>query len=97
MSPRGGVEPRWASGGDELYYLESNGMMAVPVKKGPAFDFGLPHMLFESGYLTPGYLSYDVASDGRFIVIASAPLYGRTPINVVLNWTRLLTARAPRE
>jgi len=43
----------------------------------------------------PGQLvhSHDVASDGRFIVIASAPLYGRTPINVVLNWTRLLTAK----
>ena len=60
VSPRGGVEPRWAPGGDELYYLESNGMMAVPVKKGPAFDFGPPHMLFESAHPTPGYGSYDV-------------------------------------
>jgi hypothetical protein len=67
------------------------------VKKGTAFEFGAPQMLFESGYLMPGSFSYDVASDGRFIIIASASFFGRTPINVVLNWTQLLTTRAPRD
>jgi serine/threonine protein kinase/Tol biopolymer transport system component len=97
VSPRGGAEPRWAPGGGELYYLESNRMMAVPVKKGPAFDFGPPKMLFESAYMAPGSSAYDVGPDGRFIVIDSAASVGRTPIDVVLNWPQLLTARTPRE
>jgi hypothetical protein len=96
VSPRGGLQPRWAPGGEELYYLESNRMMAVPVKNGPAFDFGPPQMLFEHVSLTARFVSYDVGSDGRFLMIAYSPLVGRSPINVIFNWTELLTTKTSR-
>jgi eukaryotic-like serine/threonine-protein kinase len=92
VSPNGGLEPRWAHGGEELYYVESSRMMAVGVSKGPAFDFGPPTVLFENRSWTTGIFYYDVGADGRFLIIPSGPFFfGTSPINVVINWRRLLT------
>ena len=94
VSPAGGVQPRWAPSG-ELYYLESNRMMTVPLKPGSTFDFGPPQVLFENAYLTAGVAPYDVGPDGSFLIIANGPIAGRSPLNVVVNWTGLLTVRKP--
>jgi hypothetical protein len=64
-------------------------MAVVPVGAGRTFDFKGPTPLFTSIYLHPqgSPLSYDVAADGRFLMLKrvdTAP--GPAPINVVLNW-----------
>jgi eukaryotic-like serine/threonine-protein kinase len=63
----------------------------------PAFDFSAPTMLFENRFWTPGLPFYDVSADGRFLIIASGPNSGASPIHVVLNGTQFLTTRTPRE
>ena len=93
VSPNEGVEPAWARGGDELYYLEPTRVMSVPVKTGARFEFGAPMVLFDNQYARMGFPAYDVAADGRFLMIKpAAPAYGTAPIQVVLNWTALLNA-----
>jgi serine/threonine protein kinase len=90
VSPNGGADPVWANSGRELFYLEGRTMMAVvPVGAGPTFDFKGPTPLFTSMYLHPqgSPLSYDVAADGRFLMLKRVDTAtGPAPINVVLNW-----------
>ena len=63
----------WAKNGRELYYLEGRKMMSVPVQTTPLFRFERATMLFESSY-GPQFsnASYDVAADGRFLMIKGA-------------------------
>ena len=65
VSPAGGVQPRWAPSG-ELYYVESNRMMAVPVKRGSTFDFGPAQMLFQHADLTAALRLMTLALTARF-------------------------------
>ena len=94
VSPNGGLEPLWGREGRELYYVEGNRMMSVPVRLGPTFEFGPPTQLFEHRYAREMIPSYDVGPDGRFLMIkpAGSPP-GTAPISMVLNWTELLTRR----
>jgi hypothetical protein len=87
VSPKGGVEPVWAKNGRELYYREQSRMMAVAVNVGAQFDFKPAALLFESRYVhSPQPPTYDVAADGRFVMIKLADP-GVSPFNIVLNWT----------
>ena len=73
-------------------------MMAVPVTLGDTFDFGRPQMLFESDHLRSVQPpSYDVAGDGRFLMLSSENQSEAGPpqITVVLNWHEELKARVP--
>ena len=93
ISGRGGADPVWARNGRELYYLEGRKMMAVSVSPGPTFDYTRPVVLFTSEYIHPNGspLSYDVAADGRFIMLKSVDNESAAqPITVVLNWTSTL-------
>ena len=72
--------------------------MAVAVELGAAFDFKPPAILFESPYMHPSNmpLSYDVAADGRLLMIKPAQTAASPPITVVLNWQATLPAREKR-
>jgi Tol biopolymer transport system component len=90
VSPNSGAEPVWAKNGRELYYLEGNKLMSVAVEARADFNFKPPALLFENNYVRGGQPpSYDVAADGRFLVIKSATAQAATsPITVILNWAR---------
>jgi len=107
VSQNGGREPVWARDGRELYYLEGNKMIALAVKPGQEFSFGARTELFDQPYFhgfaggNTGGLdsvrSYDVAKDGRFIMIplAGNPSVSAAPapgIIVVQNWVEELKA-----
>jgi hypothetical protein len=86
ISPNGGIEPTWAQGGRELIYLEGNRFMSVKTTTDGAFSFTAPSLLFETPVarvVQPP--SYDVAADGRLLVIKAAPIR-QEPISVVVNW-----------
>ena len=89
VSANGGTDPVWAKNGRELFFLERNRMMAAAVNTGRAFDFKAPLPLFTSTYDHPpgSPLSYDVAADGRFLMIKRDTETKPSPITVVLNWT----------
>jgi len=94
VSPNGGLEPLWGRDGRELFYVEGNRMMSVPVRPGLTFEFDPPAQLFEHRYSRTAIPSYDVGLDGRFLMIKpSGPPPGTAPISVVLNWTELLSRR----
>jgi serine/threonine-protein kinase len=90
ISPNGGADPVWARTSRELFYLEGDQMMAVAVAAGPTFNHNQPVKLFTSTYVhaPTSPVSYDVAPDGRFLMIKDAQTQpGPSPITVVLNWT----------
>jgi len=104
VSSGGGIEPRWSRDESELYYLQGRTMMAVGIETAPEFSFAAAEELFP----VPFYVStssvinsYDVASDGRFLMIQSAEGASGTTnlrsIVVVQNWISELEERAPRE
>ena len=103
ISATGGSRPAWARNGRELFYLDgTNQMMAVPVQTSPAFSAGNPVRVFETRYLVPNNgRTYDVAADGRFLMVKSndaTDRASRTPpanIVVVLNWFEELKQRVP--
>src|SRR5262249_46348728 len=94
VSTQGGTEPRWRRNSRELFYRSEDKMMAVAVSSGSPAPFSKPAMLFERQYLrsrtTP---VYDVAADGRFLMIRNEPGTGR--LNLVVNWSEELKQRVP--
>jgi Tol biopolymer transport system component len=92
----GGVEPRWRRDGRELYFLAPDGkLMAVPVSMGAAFTAGRPEVLFQTPLTVnraqPGRdARYDVASDGRFLIVAPVAAPAQTAFTIVVNWPSAL-------
>ena len=98
ISPNGGREPVWDPGGRELFYLEGNKMMAVTVAAEPELTSQPPQVLFEGNYVRGTRPSYDVGSDGRFLMIKVAgEVVGQDQINVILNWFEELKRLVPTE
>ena len=89
VSTNGGDEPVWSHDGRELFYLEDTRMMAVTIETAPGFEPGLPKILFEHDWMQRA--SFDVAADGRFVMIRDETPPA-TSIEVVLNWTQQLEA-----
>lgn len=72
VSVGGGYEPRWSRDGRELYYKNFRGdLVAATVLLGGTFAVGEQRVLFSTeGYLSNyGFRTYDVAPDGRFVMI----------------------------
>ena len=87
VSTGGGALPLWARDGRELYYLAADWLMAVRIENRPAFSVGTPQRLFKKPNGPPFYriTHYDVAADGRFLMIRHEP-QNISQVNVVLNW-----------
>ena len=71
--------------------------MVVPIATEPSFSAGVAVPLFEDVYHTEGGINWDVAPNGRFLMIkdASPSDAGGRQINIVRNWTEELKARVP--
>ena len=93
ISTSGGVLAVWSRNGRELFYRKDKKMMAVDVSTTGEFTSGAPKQLFEGPYvLWPG--TYDVARDGRFLMLKAEP----RPVNqliLVQNWFTELQQRVP--
>ena len=91
VSVNGGWTPRWSSTGEELFYVEDNRMMSVPVMEGPGFRFDRPRALFDGLEVGAGNLrfaGYAVTADrDRFILVANAE-EAQPALTIVQNWTR---------
>ena len=89
ISSNGGSDPVWAKSGRELYYLEGRNMMSVPVSDRPVFQFGPADEAVREplcGLAVFPNVSYDVAADGRFLMIKGGAPAAASPIQVVVNW-----------
>ncbi len=103
ISDRGGRDPRWSSAGNELFFATENGaeMYAVPVKSGTTLEAGRPQRLFEAAMvpIVVGDSPYDVAPDGRFLILrrarGDADDGTQGTLVLVQNWFEELRQRVP--
>ena len=102
MSTGGGQRPLWSRDGRELFFIgpDSRQMFAVPVQSGTTLVTGRPHVLFELPMLVSrGNRPYDIALDGRFLIIrsAQAEIDGGPASNLILvqNWFEELKRLVP--
>jgi hypothetical protein len=75
VSLNGGGQPRWRGDGKELFYVEGNALVAVPVTTASGFSAGEPQRLFEAalGALEGRGQRYTVTPDGqKFIIVEDA-------------------------
>ena len=83
VSVSGGVWPRWARDGRELYFMERGRLLAAKVRASGEMEAGSPAVLFQP---SAGLVDYDVAADGRFLVNLGKAGFNATRLNVVMNW-----------
>ena len=103
ISTGGGRIPRWSRDGRELFFssLDSRQMLTVPVQSGTTLAIGRPRVLFEFAMLvqSAGNRPYDVATDGRFLIIrdgqSDAGAGTASHLIVVQNWTEELKRQVP--
>jgi serine/threonine protein kinase/Tol biopolymer transport system component len=95
VSLNGGNRPVWSRDNRELFYLEGPKMMGVRIKaSGTEFGFEPATQLYDRPYR----LDYDVAPDGRFLMLPLANQPGGSAsqnIVVVQNWTEELKRLVP--
>lgn len=96
ISTDGGTSPRWSPDGAELYYRSGSAMMAVTIgNAGAPLDVGVPRLLFDGPYLNDSGRNYDIAPDGRFLMVRLADDANLTQVHVVVNWLAELQAMLP--
>jgi Tol biopolymer transport system component len=93
VSTTGGLYPRWAPGGKELYYLAPDGtLMAAPIAvSGATLESGRPVVPFRTRIVGGGTdvnlgMNYDIARDGRFLINTILGDTAASPITLLLNW-----------
>ena len=90
------MDPYWSRGSDELYYHLGDKMMVVQVATQPAFSAGRPEMLFQGDFeFSPRIRNYDVAPDGRFLMVRTPPESAARTMVLVLNWFEELNQLVP--
>ena len=99
VSTNGGIAPRWAPDGKEIYYKQGDTFMAASVSdSGAAITVGDARKLFDiaaaSGRST-FQAGYSVGPDGRFLLLLLDPRAVATRIDVVQNWFDELNAKVP--
>ena len=90
ISTDGGRQPRWARNGSELFFATGDEIHAVAIETEPTVRVSKSRRLFD----VRGLRSFDVAPDGRFLVIHDDPSTKPTEIHVVLNWFEELKQKA---
>ena len=96
VSPEGGNRPVWSRDGRELFYRAGSRFMRVSVAPGSSttgkpVELPISRRIAGTGLGHPGY---DVAADGRLLVVEAAETEtGPRQIQVVLNWFAELKAR----
>jgi serine/threonine-protein kinase len=96
----GGIAPVWSRDGKELYYWKVDGPVvsvnAIPIAPGARFTPGESRELFKGPYAQPAWdTAYDVARDGRFLMLKNVGAIARDEFVVVQNWMEELKRLVP--
>jgi serine/threonine-protein kinase len=101
ISTEGGTWPVWARDGRELFYKNGDAMMGVKIETSPSFSAGSPQLLFRQlsarGSQGSRDYTFDVAADGRFLMIEDLPSTPLRTATVVMNWNGELRRRLSAE
>ena len=91
VSTDGGEAPAWSPDGRELFYRRGDAMMSVPVTTAPTFTAGQSRELFRGPYLSQSSeRHYDVAADGRFLMVTTEAASFRGDVRVVRGWPSMV-------
>jgi eukaryotic-like serine/threonine-protein kinase len=95
ISNAGGSQPLWSWDDRELYYRSETHVMAVKITTQTGFSAGTPEPLFQDKYDREHRddRNYDVARDGRFLMLKVDPPPGPPQLHVVMNWLPELRER----
>jgi serine/threonine-protein kinase len=94
VSTEGGEESLWSKDGRELFYRNGPKWMAVAITTSPQFKASAPRILFEGPYRNVRGVSYDVAADGRFLMLEEN--YKQPPttqLQAIFNWSEEVKRR----
>jgi serine/threonine-protein kinase len=95
VSTDGGDQPVFSASGRELFYRSGERVMSAAIPAAPDAPPGVPALLFEGRYESDPFsndaTNYDVARDGRFVMVRRDPERGRQQLDVVVNWLEQLT------
>ena len=96
VSAGGGQEPIWSGDGSELFYRNGTQWMVTDVSTSPTFSSTQPRELFQTSFVDTYGLSWDLAPDGRFLVVKPST-DGADPneLRTVLNWFEELKRLVP--
>ena len=98
ISTGAGTEPVWSRDGAELFFRDGDRMMVTAIKTRTPFATDRPEVLFEAAYdpdpAGAGNPNYDVAPDGRFLMVRRTAGVS-AQINVVLHWLDELQRLVP--
>ena len=87
VAPAGANEARWSRDGREMIYRHGNRWFAVPSQ--PALDGTLtPPRLVVRGTYSQAYASWDLAPDGKLLLLLAEPPPRTTHLNVLTNFPR---------
>jgi len=92
VSNGGGRSPVWGIGGNELLYRNGDKMMYVAVTIQPAFSATTPRVVFD---VPPLVSQFDLARDGRFLMIQNQGQGSVALLNVIVNWFEELRRFVP--
>ena len=96
VSTEGGFQPVWSRDGKELYYRSGDKIIAATFESQPEFKVIRMEQLFEGRYLCRvDHTDYDVAPDGRFLMIREPEESTPLGINITLNWFEELKRLVP--
>jgi hypothetical protein len=86
----GGTSPVWSRDGRRLFYRNGDAVMSVTVGTGVRPTLSAPRLLFRGQYEEPARFdwsrNYDVAPDGRFLMIRQTYTPAPRELVVVLGW-----------
>ena len=89
ISVAGGVQPRWSRDGRQLFYLaDDQKMMSATLSEAQGALQSLSlRPLFQTNAVSGSNDTYDVATDGKFLVDFAATEDTPAPLSLVVNWT----------
>jgi Tol biopolymer transport system component len=99
LSLDGGREGTWSRDGSRVHYRGPDGwMMGARLTHGPTLTVGTRERLFDATpYLANQFLvMYDVAADGRFLMLKLEPQPARTDVILIRNWVQQVKERLGR-
>jgi serine/threonine-protein kinase len=99
VSSGGGHDPVWSRDGTEVFYRNGPKILSARVVPGTTFRVDAPRVLFENEPYAGSIAvrSYEIAPDGRFVMIENEPTDHTTQASIVVirNWQE--TLRAPEK
>jgi hypothetical protein len=92
LSRNGAREAVWSRDGRELFFRQGDALYAISVHDTAPFSWDAPRELFRGTFSQqggPGSVHYDVAADGRFLMIEEVPARSAS-FNVLRGWRQLV-------